>query len=739
MKPARALTALLALVAVAAGAALGASRPAAAAAPAIDKVLIISTPRLTWKVVADNKPPELLRLFSTGAVASMSLRTVSARTTAGEGYATIGAGNRATVNDLTAGLAFGRDETVEGSPVPDVYRRRIGQPPAGSVFELGLADSQRRNSRLLYGARIGSLGTALASGGKRAAVIANADSDPTTSLVNDYGRHREAAMAVMDRDGRIAGGAVDDSLLLHDDTAPFGRRLDPGKVAASFADAWAGNDVVLVELSDLERADAYGDVATPAARRDARAAAVRRSDELVGALLRTIDRDRTLVLVVSPVAPRAGEQLGVAAIAGPGIKPGLARSATTRRTRYVTLPDVAPTVLHALHIHQPRAMNGTAFSSSGGRPPGVATARSLAADSALTVFRDRATGPVSVVFVVFQVLVYAAAAVALTSRWGRRALRPIAYCSLLVLAVPFVGFTSGLFHYDRLGQGGYLVTVFAASALLAAVAWIVGGARRHFAPGVLIGATYALLLLDVIAGGPLQLNTVFGYSPIVAGRFSGYGNLAYGLLAMTAIVTATVLWRLFPRRPVALAAAATVLAVAVIVDGAPSWGSDVGGVLASGPAFMVVLALLAGWQVNWRRLVAAGLATIAAVGCFGLVDLARPADSRTHLGRLLADPGELGDTVRRKLASNINILTSSIWTLIIPVALAFLIVLALRPPGLLREIQRNVPGLRACLVGGLLAGLLGFALNDSGVAVPAMMLAVLLPYLTFVLATAPVE
>jgi hypothetical protein len=98
---------------------------------------------------------------------------------------------------------------------------------------------------------------------------------------------------------------------------------------------------------------------------------------------------------------------------------------------------------------------------------------------------------------------------------------------------------------------------------------------------------------------------------------------------------------------------------------------------------------------------------------------------------LVANPGDIGDTIQRKALSNLHILTSSIWTLIIPVALAFLLFLALRPPGLLHALQRDVRGLRACLVGGLVAGILGFAVNDSGVAVPSMMLAVLLPYLTY--------
>jgi hypothetical protein len=244
-----------------------------------------------------------------------------------------------------------------------------------------------------------------------------------------------------------------------------------------------------------------------------------------------------------------------------------------------------------------------------------------------------------------------------------------------------------------------------------------------------------MLIVDVVAGGPLQLDTVFGYSPIVAGRFAGYGNLAYGLLAMSAITVATIAWALAgDRRRRAGWIVAAILGIALVVDGAPPWGSDVGGVLASGPAFVVVGAVLAERRVGLRRIAGALGGTIAALAAFALVDLARPASSRTHLGRLVAHPGDLRDTIERKLMSNLHILTSSIWTLIIPVALAFLLFLALRPPGLLQSIQRRVPGLRACLVGGLLAGLLGFAVNDSGVAVPAMMLAVLLPYLSYLLA-----
>ncbi len=111
---------------------------------------------------------------------------------------------------------------------------------------------------------------------------------------------------------------------------------------------------------------------------------------------------------------------------------------------------------------------------------------------------------------------------------------------VVVLAIPLLGFLSGLVRYDRLGIGGYLAALLAGAAVLSAGAWVLGRRRPLVAPGVLMGATFALLIIDVVLGGRLQINTVFGYSPIVAGRFSGFGNLAYGLLAMSAIATATI-------------------------------------------------------------------------------------------------------------------------------------------------------------------------------------------------------
>ena len=142
-------------------------------------------------------------------------------------------------------------------------------------------------------------------------------------------------------------------------------------------------------------------------------------DAALGRILAGVDARRDLVLVVAPAARRAAAQLTVFAAAGPGFAPGLARSATTRRAGYVTLPDVGVTVLAALGVGVPDSMNATAITSAGGAPLDAAGVGRLVDANTTAVFRDRAVGPVSVTFVVVQVLGYfaALASVAQGRRW----------------------------------------------------------------------------------------------------------------------------------------------------------------------------------------------------------------------------------------------------------------------------------------------------------------------------------
>lgn len=802
---------VLALVMLALGSALLAP---ASAAPVQrgqpGKVLVVAAPALRWVDLVEHDLPNVEDWVADASVAMLSLRTLGARTGIGEGYVTIGSGNRASVSASIAGEALEPYERYEDGTARHAYERRTGVEATGDVVHPSYPDIARANTRYRYGAEPGTLAATLAEGGRTVGLVANGDlglglvPDPTAvgtpvedvpagedpeagiaeeeaaeepssedevqvdEVVDDeegdvpalgpqelvIGQHgRAAALAAMDRTGQVVRGEVR-GLLRRDVDAPYGVRYDPDSVVQAFTDVWADVDVTVVELSDLDRADSYRREAAsgPAARMWEEA--LIRSDDLFGALLDQVDPGTTVILA-TPAPPRAAEALGVFAMSDGDGRGRLARSGATRRSGYVTLPDLAPTIVRHFDLDQPTSMTGTSIRSAERITVDQQRFVAFADANAEAKFRDRATGPVSVVFVVVQIVAYALAAVAVGRRRGWT--RPVSYLALVVLATPAVVFLAGALHVRSGSLVAFTLGIFGAAVLLAAVAEGLGAAaarrwprtRATVPPLLLVSFTWLLLVVDVVTGGRLQINTVFGYSPLVAGRFAGFGNLAFALVAVAAVVVATGAWataRLAQApsdgsaRLGGLAAVAVIgfLALTVVIDGAPSWGSDVGGVLATVPGYAVLVLVAMGIRVDVKRAVLIALATVGAIAVFAAIDLARPEEDRTHLGRLVSrvaddDGGGFLEVIERKLGSNISILTSSVWTLTIPFALGLLIYLARRRSGFLRDLQEQVPGIRSMLAGGLLVAVLGFALNDSGVAVPAMMFAILLPYLTYVL------
>ncbi|MEQ1787328.1 MAG: hypothetical protein ABL966_09765, partial [Acidimicrobiales bacterium] len=337
-------------------------------------------------------------------------------------------------------------------------------------------------------------------------------------------------------------------------------------------------------------------------------------------------------------------------------------------------------------------------------------------------------------FVVLQAVLWVGAAFAIRSG-GARGRRAVGLAALAMLAYLPVTYLAGLIDFHgapAIAYWGFVVGSAAAVALLAAA---IGGSRLLDPLLLCLGLVFGLLVVDMLLGAPLQLNTVFGYSPTVGGRFAGMGNLAYGQFAGAAFLLCGLLSRRLAGRSMATAVAFGVLVLAIVIDGMPIWGSDVGGVLAFVPAVGVTAARLLGHRVRWRSVAVWGSLAVVVVGVFAALDLARPADRRTHLGRLVeavADEGigALESVVTRKLGANFGVITSSVWTAMVPIALGFIVYLLWRAPGHVRAIRDNIA---ESLAGLAVVGFLGFAFNDSGIAVPGVMLGVVnasLVYLT---------
>ena len=476
-------------------------------------------------------------------------------------------------------------------------------------------------------------------------------------------------------DGTVPAGSVSDRLLRRDPDAPFGVRLDQEAVVDAFRRAWTDRAVVLVEASDLVRAGTYAGRQTPLERTATLDDALANTDRLVGGALmgRFIARTtRSWSWARHRVVPTAASPSPRSRTRCAGRSDALGHDAT-RRLR----------AAHGRRADDPRRVGRRPPATMRGRPftvvPSTASAealpRALVDGNEAARFRSEILVPVAIVFTVLVAGLLAPRGRRVGARGGgRRGLRTAARLALATL--------------------GYVAAVYLAR-LLPSIAWgsrRTGGSSPSWRPSVprptmwwgsrrrpldaLIGglaALVGLLVGDVVLGSHLQFDSGFGFSPEVAGRFIGFGNVSYAVLAVG------------ERAPAGLLAH-RVRAGAVLARGGGArdrgrrrrravLGCRCGGVLTMVPAFALAAVLLFRIRVRIRTVLLCAGATLGALTLATIVDLA-PAADRTHLARLVEQIGGEGSSafttvLHRKLQMSLSTLSSSQWRPMVPLVLAF--------------------------------------------------------------------
>jgi hypothetical protein len=739
------MTRRIVLVLVAIAALCGAWSGAADAAPSRPrKVLVVSMPGMTWEDVDAGSAPTLASLADRWAIAAMSVRTVGSKTDAPSAYASIGAGNRA--------RGQGSDQqrlAVEAAPVP-----------GGGLRVKGMEAVQADNRSLRFGTVPGSLGSALHEAGLRTAVVGNADggglAPEATSRVGQGMEHRRiAGLALADLDGSLDAGMVGSSLVVPDASTLNGYRADPDAVVGAVRQTLAGADVVLVELADAYREGqiAFGrldDPGVPALPDDdpRRVAALRRDDALLRRVAREVDlsKDTLLVLGTSGLGPVRRERLTVALMAGVGTtRGGWLTSPTTRRGGIIALTDVGPGILRLLGLPEPESMTGQPFRAVAGPAPNPARREQLFRLQAAALFHGRWVNRFFVLSLVFQLALYLFAWLRLP--WGPRSeatggslsagkvrsragvVRAVALAFMALPLATLVVRALDAELWDTWGPAAVMVATCAATVALA-----VRGPWRRWPsgpPAFVCALTGAVIVADLLTGSRVQMSSLIGYSPIVAGRFFGVGNLVFAVLGTSAMLVVAAAAARLPRWGPALVAAVGL--VVVVAEGAPVFGADFGGILALVPAFGVLGVFVSGRRISWPKVVV--LALVAAAGAFavGFLDSLRPPEAQTHIGRFFArlmggGPGAVSEILARKVATNWTVLTHNVLSLSVPTAVAFVALVLMRPSGRLRRALKEEPGLKWGLEASAIVNLLGFAVNDSGIAITAMGIALAVPY-----------
>lgn len=641
------------------------------------QVLLVGVGGLGWADISPTTTPTLWRLLGQTSAAALSVRTVQLSTCPADGWLTINAGVRATV-----------PRTGEGASCADFTPvQRAG----GGADLPGWTRLDDYNAQFSYAPQFGMLTSAAASRGCTTAVGPG------------------AGIALADRDGHV-------------------RRYAPTLAQADLTAC----PLTVVDLGSL--------LMPPGADRMRALQAV---DTQLGQVVAAAPRSQLLIAGISDSSPKPHLQL---LMTGSGAEhPGWLTASSTRHDGLVQLTDLTPTVLAALGVDAPPAAVGSVLHEASGRPSDKASAVEQLRD------RDLAAQTIDANVTQFYWLValggvIACGLLALARRKAPQQRTRLAGVAALLVSVvgalPAGSFLANLAPWWRLTHPGTALwsAVLVSSVVLGVLAVAGPWRRQSFGPtGFLAAVTAAVLAVDVATGSRLQLSSLWGLSPLDAGRFYGLGNVAFAVFAVTSLVAAT--WAASQllsrgRRRAALVWVTAIGAVAVAVDGLPSFGADFGGVLALVPGFALLVAGIGRLRVTLRRVAAVAGAAIILVAAIAVLDWARPSANRTHLGRFVQQliDGGTGAILHRKLDANIQALDQRPALSVLVLAVLLLTAVAVTRPAWIRAgwfvtAYTAEPVLRPCVAACLLTAIVGLLVNDSGINIPAIAVATALPLL----------
>ncbi|WP_392543870.1 hypothetical protein [Oryzobacter telluris] len=709
----RALALTVALATVVVGLVIGWSPASSATSGAQPRaqptgaVVVIGTGGIGWADVSRKDTPNLWLLLRDGSSAALSVRSVYSNTCPADGWLGLSAGGRA------AAPRTGDASNPADRPCAEAPMVVNDQVQGWSTF-VSAAEGERFDTRL------GLIGTTAAQ---------------QQVCVRTVG-----AWAAVG--GARADGSVEQPMAFD---------------AQNLLEDLNACPVTLVDVGSLRDPT---DVAQGEPRPRSRADQLREIDARIGQVVEAGPNGADYVVGSLSDAGKS-ERLRLVVARGPHFGPGLLVSDSTHQSGLAQAPDLTATVLSTVGLPVPPGLGGSPLVSE--PAPDNSERR---ADDRLTslVDYDEAShevhGLVEPFFTVFaygQLAIYLLVLLVWKGRLGSEktrvtVLQRVRVVAVVASAVPVSTFLANLLPWWRFAVP--MVSVVAAVGLFVAIiatAALRGPwARWALGPMAFVSLmTILVLTADVMTGARLQLSSLMGLQPVVAGRFYGMGNPTFALYATAVILLATAVSSalvLAGQRRTAAIAVATLGVFAILVDGLPFWGADGGGPPALLPAIAYLVLAVLGLRLTWRRALVIGGGVVGLSVVVAVADWLRGPERRTHLGNFVQAviDGNAVDIVVRKAEQNWTILTSNMpLTLLVPAALLFVIYLMARPTSwgsrAMRRSYEQAPTLRAGLVALLTALTIGFLVNDSGVAIPAVGATLAVPLIVSVALNALVE
>ena len=692
------------------------------------KVIILISDYIDTSDLINANTPNLNALLQQSGSALMNIRAKN-RYPASSYMSLATASRIGTIQN--AGLSYNSQELVDY--LPGFMEDNSNSPPqAGSLFSMFTASNPppegvvnlfiepSRKYAATYNPnyQVGSFGLQARELGLRVGVLGNSDTS--------YAICRDAVILAMNEKGVVPCGNVSQDLL---DPAPRragGLQNNHERIIDNMESLLKTSDILVIDLGDTSRVELSRANAADHIVVEQRKMAVERNDQLLGKIIKNVDMDHTMLIMLTPnpnkeMLLQGNFGLTPAFVYTPGQEPGLLTSNTTRRPGLLSNYDLQPAVFSYLGNNYP--------------DPGISTIKSnhslQVLDEQLTLFCNlRASrNPLHYIFMLLAIIGTVVGALAFIA--GRKELLPyVNYIVYSTLSMPLVFLFISFSKYFSLG--GVILISLTAALLIGALIRIIFKEPLD-ALLFLTAITAVLLIADCLTGSRLMLLSPLGSDAIAGGRFYGIGNDYMGvLLACTIIATLLLLARLKSLKPAYKTVLGLLpLVITTIIIGHPHFGANMGGFITAMVSTGFFIIINNGRKISLKQVFLIGL--VAILGVFALAQLdamfnPTPSHAGKAISTLYSGAGitVLLAIIKTKLGILASTVYNSSWSLILVLLAIILAVLKRKTPDIMLKIALENPALDRALKILLITTVTVFVVNDTGVIAAALIMLYLL-------------
>ncbi|CAH2213133.1 hypothetical protein [Tepidibacter aestuarii] len=673
------------------------------------KVILVNINRTS---INDLKNIEYLKnqMDKKGYVGLMNIRG-SKGTSDIRSYAAIGAGTRTYINPSDIDFETSNENNKE------VYLRRTGINP-GYINNLDINKTNASNEKGEYGAFLGAIGYEFNNNNLDLAILGNSDTDEA--------KHREIALIGMDQNGQVQNGNID-NINIKDQTMPFGIRTDYDKLKKETQKYYDESDLLIVELGDTYRLDLYKENLNEASYEKMKTEIYFNiSDYLKEVFEMANENDRIYITSAYPEKQDYidGYRLSPIVIFEKDEK-GLLTSGTTRRKGVLSNLDIAADIFEYFGIKSDVIVGKTIQ-----KIPYDNNMEFLSKDYDKIVSNMKIRIPVLYTYAAFEMIMWMImlAAIFFRHKTPKNTFKVLCAILKFTISIPFVLLIAPLFNYST--EASIIICIV--GLLIIVYSLVYKFVKDDLNKLILLSALVAVgVLIDAATGQNMIKSSLLGYDPIIGARYYGVGNEYMGVLIGSLIFFVV---GLLEKNIINKKIASVILIVSIAILGHPKMGANVGGTITSVFSFLYLIMRLYDIKIDLKKIILIGVAVVGVVSTMAIIDIYF-IGSQSHLAGAIkkitsGGPLVILQIITRKIEMNMTLIGVSIWSKVLILGLLIVVVLFQKPVGILKKVCDKYQYLTKGWTSIIVASIVGFLVNDSGVVAAATSIAyVIIPVL----------